>query len=243
MTPTSANMPVTVSIPDPPTMVDNVYQPSPYQTAIAQPLGTAAPEAIGERRPSPYDNLLRGNVYQPSMSQPYVVSTPQPVMTQPYVVAAQEPLAAAYISEVQTMPAQPTYSASTTYAPAVTTTAYQNPQPTYQAAGNFAPVAGNYQLVPAPDIPPGNHPNDYGPSQWFEIIRPDNAPIRIGRVSSTCFCVGVRVPNRHIGYGERALIEARTMTKPPARTVTYGIFVNIAEPQTMVLDADVTVRR
>ncbi len=100
---------------------------------------------------------------------------------------------------------------------------------------------GEIRLVPAPDVPPGMHPNDAGPSQWFEIVRPGNGPLRIGRVSATCVCVGVRVPRRHIAAGERALVEARILTRPKVNNLTYGIYVNIAEPEQTVVDADVTV--
>lgn len=97
------------------------------------------------------------------------------------------------------------------------------------------------RLVPALDVPPGNHPNDAAPSQWFEIVRPGNGPMRIGRVSATCVCVSVRVPNRYIKAGERALVEARIVSKPPVNNLTYGIYVNIAEPIQTVVDADVTI--
>lgn len=102
-------------------------------------------------------------------------------------------------------------------------------------------MGGGLRLVPVRDIPPGMHPSDAGPSQWFEIIRPGNGAIRIGRVSATCVCVGVRVPKRQVGAGERALIEVRTLSRPPANNLTYGVYVNIVEPQQTVLDADVTI--
>ena len=142
---------------------------------------------------------------------------------------------------------QTTYYAATTTSPAPYTpmTTYTQPATT---PVSFAPPAidasagqGGYRLVPALDVPPGNHPNDAGPSQWFEVIRPGNGPIRIGRVSSTCVCVGVRVPNRFVAAGERALIEARTLTRTPVRNVTYGVYVNIMEPEKMVLDADILI--
>lgn len=120
------------------------------------------------------------------------------------------------------------------------------PAPAGYAPTGPAPVAAAYnaseiRLVPAPDIPPRFHPNDAGPSQWFEIVRPGNGPLRIGRVSATCVCVGVRVPNRHIAAGERALIEARIVSRPQVNNLTYGIYVNIVEPQQTVVDADVTI--
>ncbi len=114
--------------------------------------------------------------------------------------------------------------------------------PSLTAASFAMPLAGEMQLVPAYDIPPGNHPNDALPSQWFEIVRPGNGPIRIGRVSATCVCVRVSVPNRHIAAGERALVEARIIKRPPANNLTYGIFVNVMEPTALTLDSDITIR-
>lgn len=133
--------------------------------------------------------------------------------------------APAYVAPVAVVPATTTTYVATTAAPA-----------TAQAG-----VTG-FRLIPAPDVPPGIHPNDAAPSQWFEIVRPGNGPIRIGRVTSTCVCVGVRVPNRYIGAGERALVEARILTRPPVNNLTYGIYVNLLEPEKVVVDADVTIR-
>lgn len=190
------------------------------------------------------------------------VTTSYTTTTPSYTTAA--PVATSYSTTSYSTAAAPvTTSYAVTTAPVTTsyattsysTTATTMPAPAYSAlaAGsasfpvdsqpsNYTISRGAYQLVPAPDVPPGVHPSDAAPSQWFEIIRPGNGPIRIGRVSSTCVCVGVRVPNRFIGAGERALIEIRTMTRPPVRNVTYGVYVNIQEPDKLVLDADFTVR-
>lgn len=101
--------------------------------------------------------------------------------------------------------------------------------------------AGGIRLVPALDVPPNFRSNDAGPSQWFEVIRPGNGPVRIGKISATCVCVGVRIPKRQYAAGERILIEARTLTRPPVNNLTYGIYVNVVEPVKTVVDADVTI--
>lgn len=132
----------------------------------------------------------------------------------------------AYPRAIDTIPA--------TYRP----TLNQAPNPAFNPS---SPIGG-IRLVPATDIPPGMHPSDAGPSQWFEIVRPGNGPLRIGRVSATCVCVGVRVPKRTFAAGERALVEVRTLSRPPANNLTYGIYVNVVEPEQKVLDADVTIR-
>lgn len=132
-----------------------------------------------------------------------------------------------------------TYSGGAYPRATATIPATYTPAPTQAPVASFGP--NEIRLVPAPDVPPGIHPNDAGPSQWFEIIRPGNAAIRIGRVSATCVCVGVRVPKRHIAAGERALVEARIVSRPQVNNLTYGIYVNIAEPVQTVVDADVTI--
>lgn len=112
-------------------------------------------------------------------------------------------------------------------------------------APNFGPGPGmgmgGLMLVPARDIPPRMRPQDAAPSQWFEVVRPGNGPIQLGRISASCVCVGVRVPKRQFAAGERALIEVRVLSRPPANNLTYGIFVNVVEPHKTVLDADVTI--
>lgn len=169
---------------------------------------------------------------EPAIIAPAVLT--EPTMTYP---------AATYGQPVVT---ETTYTVSE---PLTFTPAVYNPDAPFgagTASGGFAPAVpattGGLMLVPATDIPPGIHPNDALPSQWFEVVRPGNGPLRIGRVSSTCVCVSVRVPKRHIEQGERALIEARIVSRPPANNLTYGIFVNTVEPVQQTLDSDITIR-
>ncbi|MCD7896169.1 MAG: hypothetical protein LUG50_05780 [Planctomycetaceae bacterium] len=134
----------------------------------------------------------------------------------------------ALLSSAVTIPAASQAGSGTMPTPALVTTT-QSPQ------------ASEYRLVPALDVPPQYHEGDYAPSQWFEVVGPGNTPVQIGRISSTCTCVGVRIPKRHYQAGERILIEARTVAKPARNNLVYGIYVNILEPVRTVVDADVTV--
>ena len=102
--------------------------------------------------------------------------------------------------------------------------------------------SGAIRLVPAPDVPSGNHPGDATPSQWFEIVRPGNGPLRIGRMSTTCVCIRARAPKRRIEAGERALVEVRTVSRPPVNNIIYGLYLNLLEPERLTLDVDVPVR-
>ena len=155
---------------------------------------------------------------------------------------------ATYGAPAPTYGAPATYGtpAPTPYAPPLSMNSSVNVPASYNSSVAGQTVANmgarEFKLVPALDVPPGNHPNDAGPSQWFEVVRPDNGPVRIGRMSSTCVCVGVRIPKRQYAAGERILIEARMLSKPPRNNLTYGIYVNIVEPTQTVVDADVTLR-
>lgn len=153
------------------------------------------------------------------------------------------------VSETRTVTYTPPATTTYTYADPTVTMApavyYPDAPPltvTASQPGVYTPPAvGELRLVRALDVPSGDHPSDALPSQWYEILRPGNGPIRIGRVSSTCVCVSVRVPNRFIAAGERALIEARIVKRPPANNLTYGVFVNMLEPTQQTLDADITI--
>ncbi len=215
------------------------YSTQPYVTTIpAEPAVTYSTAPTVTTVPvvpaQPVATYTYSNPPTVTYSAPAVTTAPaQPVVTYP----------APIVTTVPAVPAQPTATYTYSNPPSVT---YSAPATAYSPAAvtETATVreVGGLQLVPATDIPPGNHPEDAAPSQWFEILRPGNGPLRIGRVSATCVCVGVRVPKRSIAAGERALIEARTLTKPPRNNLTYGIFVNIVEPQTVMLDTDVTIR-
>lgn len=190
-------------------------------------------------------------------TQPFTTTTTYD--SQPFVTTMQP---VEYSQTTTTYTPTVDYTQTFTYSePVVTTATYTVPMATTQTAvyypdsspvvttSTFTPASpsvpfdgASLRLVPATDIPPGNHPNDALPSQWFEIIRPGNAPIRIGRVSSTCVCVSPRVPSRFVGQGERALIEARIVQRPARNNLTYGIFVNVVEPVTQTVDSDITIR-
>lgn len=227
--------------PDPPSVTLSPSEPTPY---AASPRPTPMPYTTSPQpAPTPYAPPPQPGP-RPYVSEPFAIPGDASPASSPYDNVIMAPPQPTPVIVAQPLPAATTYQAPITY-PAPTyaqpTTTYAPPPATVYDPAMGAALPGDYRLVPATDIPPGNHPNDFLPSRWFEIIRPGDAPIRIGRVSSSCVCVGVRVPNRRIGQGERALIEARILTKPGRNNVTYGIFVNVAEPRAALLDADVTI--
>ena len=195
------------------------------------------PLSENARLPSPYDPILRGDrrysaPFQSSVSPVY--SAPiQPSVSPVYSAPVQPSVSPVYSAPIQSS-VSPVYSA-----PAVYSAPGAVPGPSIAGVGG---AASSLRLILAADIPPGNHPGDFGPSQWFEIVRPDNGPLRIGRLSTTCVCIGARAPKRQISAGERALIEVRTLSRPPRGGIIYGLFVGVLEPEKLMLDADVAVR-
>lgn len=205
----------------------DIVGPVPSLDPVVRPVPSSAyfhPAYGRQTQPAPQTRPLSMNA-EPAQ-QPEAAFAPAPVM-------AMAPPAAPAPERT----ARPMLSSS------VARPAIANRQPVSSVAGVSASAArGEYKLIPALDVPPGNHPNDFGPSQWFEVVRPGNGPVRIGRLSATCVCVGARIPKRHYAAGERILVEARMLSKPPVNNVTYGIYVNILEPVETVVDADVTLR-
>lgn len=202
---------------------------------IARPIGPGGAVYSGTSTYSAY----------PATGSGYSTTSYTPVATTSYAPPLSTTTTYGPVTTTTTTYSSQTTMTPTSYAPPLsTTTAYPSAYSSSPAAlpASGALAAGQLRLVPAPDVPPGNRPGDAAPSQWFEIIRPDNGPLRIGRVSATCVCVGVRVPQRQIAAGERALIEARVLTRPPANNLTYGIIVNVVEPTQTVVDADITIR-
>ncbi len=261
----TAGMNPIVPIGDPPVIINNTATGQSYTTTTsqlnqaypgtgyaaptyAQPAQTYAapaytpPATSGYVAPYPAPTIVNTS-YTPPTQPTYstYTATPTPTSTQaPASTQTQPNFGAPFpLSSVQPSPS----------AEQLSDVASAQSGPSVQGnAGSTLPVntsvsynASELRLVPAPDIPPGNHPSDAAPSQWFEIIRPGNGPIRIGRLTSTCVCVSPRVPNRFVGAGERALIEARIVSRPPANNLTYGIYVGVVEPVQATVDADVTI--
>jgi hypothetical protein len=237
-------------LPDPPSVTVNqagaVVASTPagplYPPTSSAPYSATAYQAAAPAIERGYDQPAFGSPMSPPTSPPVV---PVPELPAPYRETARgssfsSAAPASASSSIVATPASYSpvaYAPPAAQAPVVRNSAYEAPR----APSAFAPAAGGFQLVPAYDIP-STRTNDAAPAQWFEIKRPGDGPIRIGRVSSSCVCIGVRVPNRFIAQGERALVEARVLTRPPANNLTYVIGVNIIEPRSEMLSADVTVR-
>ena len=88
--------------------------------------------------------------------------------------------------------------------------------------------ANSIQFVAATDIPGQQRPGDHALSQWFEIVRPGNGPVEIGRLYTSCSCLSIEAPERNIPAGRRALVEVRIVSPPPgAEGAGYMIFATV----------------
>lgn len=102
----------------------------------------------------------------------------------------------------------------------------------------YAAVDG-IQVVPATDVPLKVYTEDYSPSQVLEIIRPNQEPITVGRLATSCACLRASLPKQSFAQGERALIEVRNIKATPANGATFAIFVQLVSPQKLALQYDI----
>ena len=97
-------------------------------------------------------------------------------------------------------------------------------------------------VVPADGIPSNRYTGDYSPSQVLEIIRPDQGPISVGRLATSCTCLSASIPKRDFAQGERALIEVRNIKATPPAGATYAVFVQLTSPVKTALEYDMFVK-
>ncbi|MDR0363182.1 MAG: hypothetical protein LBJ46_10950 [Planctomycetota bacterium] len=98
-----------------------------------------------------------------------------------------------------------------------------------------------FSIAPARDPQPRQYSHDPGPTQAFEIVRPGQGPIRIGRLHTSCSCLELSAAKRDFAQGERALLELRNVKPTVGGGATYSFFVQITEPVRETLRYDVFV--
>lgn len=86
------------------------------------------------------------------------------------------------------------------------------------------------RLVKAEDVSGNVYTEDCGPSQVLEIIRPNQGPIHIGRLTTSCACLQATMAKREYGQGERAFIEVRNVKPTVPDGATYLVFAQLAAP-------------
>ena len=102
--------------------------------------------------------------------------------------------------------------------------------------------ANSIRLVAATDIPGRQRPGDFAPSQWLEIVRPDNGPVRIGRLYASCVCLTLEAPERNVPAGRRALVEARIVSVPPTTEGAYMVFVTVEGKESETVHGTVRIQ-
>lgn len=104
----------------------------------------------------------------------------------------------------------------------------------------FSAVAAvdGIRLVKAEDVPGNVYTEDCGPSQVLEIIRPNQAPIQVGRLTTSCSCLQATMARRDYGHGERAFIEVRNITPTVPDGATYLVFAQLTGPYKETLQFD-----
>ena len=100
-----------------------------------------------------------------------------------------------------------------------------------------------YSLVPVADATPPHYAGDVGPAQLFEVIRPDNGPVTLGRMYWSCTCIMAETPKKSYAAGERVLVTVRHVKEAPEGGATFVIGVKVASPVDTLLNAHVTVGR
>jgi len=90
-------------------------------------------------------------------------------------------------------------------------------------------VQGGMSLAPASDVAVQDYAGDVGPAQVFEVVRPLDQPLTLGRVHTSCTCVKLSSEKTSFAAGERALITMRVVDHPVAGNV-YMIDVEVRAP-------------
>lgn len=98
------------------------------------------------------------------------------------------------------------------------------------------------RIVPVTDIPAKIYTEDYAPSQVFEIIRNNQAPITVGRLMTSCTCIRAVMEKKTFAQGERAIIELRNVKPSQPGGATYMIFARLNQPFSATIQHNVFVQ-
>ncbi len=83
---------------------------------------------------------------------------------------------------------------------------------------------------------------DLAAPQMFEIVRPGNQAVTIGRIFTSCVCVSLEADKRSFAPGEPAVLRLRNVRPTPPQGQTYAIFVQITSPIRTTLRFDTYVQ-
>lgn len=107
---------------------------------------------------------------------------------------------------------------------------------------NAVVEAHGFRLNPAGDIQPTPLPTDLSPAQAFEIVRPLDRPVTIGRLFTSCSCIQLESQKRTFAPGERAILILRNIRPTPPAGQVYAVFVQVTSPVRTTLRFDTFVQ-
>lgn len=107
---------------------------------------------------------------------------------------------------------------------------------------NAVMEARGFFITPAYEDAGKQHVGDYAPTQAFEIVRPDNRPLTIGRLYTSCTCVQLEAPKRTFDADERAVFELRNVRPTPHQGQIYAIYIQVTSPIRTTLRYDTFVQ-
>lgn len=102
--------------------------------------------------------------------------------------------------------------------------------------------AGGIHLAPALDVPGKRYTEDLAPPQVLEIIRPNQGPVTVGRLFTSCTCLSASLPKKSFAQGERIFVEVRNVKPTVAGGAKYAVFVQLTSPVNETLQYDVFVK-
>ncbi len=107
---------------------------------------------------------------------------------------------------------------------------------------NAVPEAHGFRLNPAFDATVPQQPSDLSPPQAFEILRPSDKPVTIGRLFTSCSCIQLEANKRTFRPGERAVLQLHNIRPTPPAGQVYALFVQITSPIRATLRFDTFVQ-
>lgn len=100
--------------------------------------------------------------------------------------------------------------------------------------------ANGFYLQPA-GIGQMSH-GDLAPPQMFEIVRPGNQSVTLGRLFTSCICVTLEADQRSYAPGQPAILCLRNLRATPPSGQNYAIYVQITSPIRTTLRFDTFVQ-
>lgn len=119
----------------------------------------------------------------------------------------------------------------------------EGPQPLWKTnPGTPYYTARGYYLAPSQAHSGRMYAGDKAPAIGFEIVRPNNAAIRIGRLYTSCSCVQLSSTKTSYAQGEPAILELRNVRPTPLNGHIYELYVQLVSPVRETIRYDIFVK-